>query len=82
MLVFHECELAIQKYKNIKTDTLCVMLDYTKISQSLTRIQTRTRSQRLCGETRRCRQTQTLQPSFRCPMATDEPHTSPDVVPV
>jgi hypothetical protein len=30
MFVFHECELAIQKYKNIKIDTLCVTLDYTK----------------------------------------------------
>ncbi len=27
MFGFHECELAIQKYKNIKTDTLCVTLD-------------------------------------------------------
>jgi hypothetical protein len=26
MFGFHECELAIQKYKNIKTDTLCVRL--------------------------------------------------------
>ena len=30
MFAFHECELAIQKYKNIKTDTLCVTVDYTK----------------------------------------------------
>jgi hypothetical protein len=30
MFGFHECELAIQKYKNIKTDTLCVTLDNTK----------------------------------------------------
>jgi hypothetical protein len=31
MLGFHECELiGIQKYKKIKTDTLCVTLDYTK----------------------------------------------------
>ncbi len=30
MFVFHECELAIQKYKNIKMYTLCVTLDYTK----------------------------------------------------
>ena len=27
MFGFHKCELAIQKYKNIKTDTLCVTLD-------------------------------------------------------
>ncbi len=52
-----------------------------KISQSLARIQTRTRSQRLFGGVRRRRQTQTLQPSFRCPMGTDRPHTSPDIVP-
>ncbi len=50
-----------------------------KISQSLSRIQTRTRSQRLCGGARRRRQA--LQPSFRCPMGADRPHTSPDVVP-
>ncbi len=68
MFDFHECELAIQKYKNMKTDTLCVTLDYTNISQSLVRIQTRTRSQRLCGWGRRRRQTQTLQPSSRCPL--------------
>jgi hypothetical protein len=30
MFSFHECELAIQKYKNIKTDTMCVTLDQTK----------------------------------------------------
>jgi hypothetical protein len=30
MFGFHECELVIQKYKIIKTDTLCVTLDYTK----------------------------------------------------
>jgi hypothetical protein len=30
MFGFHEFELTIQKYKNIKTDTLCVTLDYTK----------------------------------------------------
>jgi hypothetical protein len=30
MFGFHECELVIQKYKNIKMDTLCVTLDYTK----------------------------------------------------
>ena len=27
MFGFHECELEIQKYENIKTDTLCVTLD-------------------------------------------------------
>ena len=27
MFGFHECELAIQKYEYIKTDTLCVTLD-------------------------------------------------------
>jgi hypothetical protein len=81
MFGFHECELVIQTYKNIKTDTLCVTLDFTKISQSLARIQTRTRRQRLCGGVRRCRQTQDLQPSSQCPMGTDRTHTSPDVVP-
>jgi hypothetical protein len=30
MFGFHECELGIQKYKNIKTDTLCVAVDCTK----------------------------------------------------
>jgi hypothetical protein len=33
MFGLHECELAIQKYKNIKTVqgfALCVTLDYTK----------------------------------------------------
>jgi hypothetical protein len=27
MFGFHECELAVQKNKDIKTDTLCVTLD-------------------------------------------------------
>ena len=52
-----------------------------KNSQSLTRIQTRNRSQRLCGGARRLRQTQTLLPSSRCPMGADRSHTTPDVVP-
>jgi hypothetical protein len=30
MFDFHECKLEIQKYKNLKTDTLCVTLGYTK----------------------------------------------------
>ncbi len=51
----------------IKTHFLnetCVMyLKRLWYSQSLVRIQTRTRSQRLCGGTRRRRQTQVLQPS-------------------
>ncbi len=55
MFGFNESDIGIQKYKNMQTDTLCVTLDYTKISQSLDRIQTRTRSQRLCGGFRRHR---------------------------
>jgi hypothetical protein len=77
---FHECELEIQKYKNIKTDTLCATLDYTKNSQSLARIQTRTRSQRFCGGVHRRCLAQTLQPSSQCPMGADRSHTFPDVV--
>ncbi len=34
MFGFHECELAIQKYKNIKTDTLC----HARLNKKLVRV--------------------------------------------
>ena len=52
-----------------------------KIIQSLVRIQTRTRSQRLCRGTRLRRLTQALQPSSQCPTGADRPHRVPDDVP-
>jgi hypothetical protein len=35
MFDFHKCQIAIHKYKNVKTDTPCFTIDYTKIGQSL-----------------------------------------------
>jgi hypothetical protein len=52
-----------------------------KISQSLVRIQTQTRSQRLCEGTRLRRLTKDRQPSSQCPTGADCPHTVPDTVP-
>ncbi len=70
-----------QKYKNTQRNTVRVTSDYAKFSQSLFRIQTRTRSRRHCGGVRPRRLTKTLQPSSRCPTGEDRSHRSVDCVP-
>ena len=52
-----------------------------QFSQSLFRIQTRTRTRRHCGGPRPRRLTKVLQPPSQCPRGTDRSHRGPDDVP-